>query len=118
MQVSTGEGQIAQELAVLRYLRKRGYVAAEAALRSECKLPNHVAATPLPDPVASSAQVAPAAAPPPAVEPSGSVLTNQILFYSVEEAHPRRYFTSYERLRDWVHSSLDLYKVISLESVE
>jgi hypothetical protein len=81
------------DAAVLAYLRRRGYKDTTLeALKKDPKM---------------------AASPGGAVADLGSnpSLQNRILFYSTEEAHPRRYFDSYLRLRDWVHSSLDLYKV-------
>jgi hypothetical protein len=82
------------DAAVLAYLRRRGYAGTTLeALKKDPKMTSAAA------PVADLG--------------SNPSLQNRILFYSTEEAHPRRYFDSYLRLRDWVHSSLDLYKVRS-----
>ena len=38
-------------------------------------------------------------------------VANYIMFYNSTESSPQRYIESYVKLREWIHSSLDLYKV-------
>ena len=76
---------------VFSYLQKRGYSAAAAALPPGAKLP-----------AASDAERERAAA-----MASEMAVANRItLFEGADD-----YIGSYQRLRDWVHGSLDLYKV-------
>lgn len=41
---------------------------------------------------------------------SDAAVVNYIMFYNQEENTRTRYDESYTKFRDWVHSSLDLYK--------
>jgi hypothetical protein len=76
---------------VFSYLQKRGYSAAAAALPPSAKLP-----------AASDAERERAAA-----MASEMAVANRItLFEGADD-----FIGSYQRLRDWVHGSLDLYKV-------
>ena len=98
---SNGEGvnHASIELAVLKYLRKKGYKSAEEAFKAESRV------------YPTNEQFA--------MMNSGALdtdttLTNQILFYNQEESNPRRYIYTYQKLREWVDTSLDLYKVCPL----
>jgi hypothetical protein len=82
------------ELAVLKYLMKKGYKSAEDAFRAESKV------YPTNEQMALTATL-----------DMDTSVTNQILFYNQEESNPRRYIYSYQKLREWVDTSLDLYKV-------
>ncbi|KAK3257296.1 hypothetical protein CYMTET_33611, partial [Cymbomonas tetramitiformis] len=81
------------ESAVLKYLKQKGYKSAEEAFKHEAKVHSseHMAIHHTLD-----------------VDTS---VTNQVLFYNSEENDPNRYKESYSKLRDWVESSLDQYKV-------
>jgi transcription initiation factor TFIID subunit 5 len=87
------------EVMVLNYLKKRGYRQAEASFKQEANLLHH-SSLPL-DQLASNASL----------DHDVSV-ANYIMFYnSNETSSPQRYIESYVKLREWIHSSLDLYKV-------
>lgn len=75
------------EKAVLAYLKKKGYRQAEQALQEEHLRSAH-------NPSAKT-------------DPD---IANQILRYSKSDTVPALYKEAYGKLRNWVHSSLDLYK--------
>lgn len=89
------------DVVVLNYLKKRGYKYAEQQFVQEANLQGQ-AAVPL-DQLASHA----------ALDHDVSV-ANYIMFYSAQENDPKRYEESYVKLKEWIHSSLDLYKVCCL----
>ncbi|KAG6544504.1 hypothetical protein Mapa_014142 [Marchantia paleacea] len=80
--------------AVLAYLKKKGYRAAELAFQDDQN------------------KVKPASNPQSAVPsaPMDPVIANQIFFYSRSDNNPGRYKEGFSKLRSWVHSSLDQYK--------
>ena len=78
---------------VLRYLQKRGYKDAERALKSEAK-------------IQSLSQMA--------LVPhlgADATIADHILFYNESDSDPNALVQGYRLLREWVHNSLDLYKV-------
>lgn len=83
------------DVVVLNYLKKRGYQQAAASLQQESKLQ-----TVSIEQLASNATL----------DHDVSV-ANYIMFYNSTESSPQRYIESYVKLREWIHSSLDLYKV-------
>ena len=78
---------------VLRYLQKRGYKDAENALKAEAK-------------IQSLSQMALV----PHLGPDASI-SDHILYYNEENCDPNALVQGYRMLREWVHNSLDLYKV-------
>eukprot|EP00959_Pyramimonas_sp_CCMP1952_P033095 694193-Pyramimonas_sp.AAC.1 len=94
---STGEGvnHPSIDLAVLKYLRKKGYKHAEEAFRAESRV------------YATNEQMTMMNYP--ALD-SDTSLTNQILLFNQEESNPRRYIDTYQKLWKWIDTSLDLYK--------
>eukprot|EP00026_Physarum_polycephalum_P004444 Phypoly_transcript_04463.p1 GENE.Phypoly_transcript_04463~~Phypoly_transcript_04463.p1 ORF type:complete len:668 (+),score=124.44 Phypoly_transcript_04463:86-2005(+) len=82
------------DVVVLNYLKKRGYKQAEMHFKQESNLQT----VPL-DQLTSNA----------ALDHDVSV-ANYIMFYNSTESSPQRYIESYVKLREWIHSSLDLYK--------
>ena len=78
---------------VLNYLKKKGYRKAESVFREEAQVDS------LPR-VAHSLEL----------ESSASV-ANYIMFYNADESTTESYEVSYASLRDWIYSSLDLYRV-------
>ncbi|CAM6105979.1 unnamed protein product [Calypogeia fissa] len=88
--------------AVLAYLKKKGYRAAELAFQDEQQKVKSAAAT------ATTTTTAPSSA---LIDPPmDPLIANQIFFYSRSDNNPGRYKESYSKLRSWVHSSLDQYK--------
>lgn len=85
------------DLVVLNYLKKRGFKQAEAYLKQEANL--QLASTVPVDLLASHS----------GLDHDVSV-ANYIMFYNSSESSPIRYQDSYLKLREWIHSSLDLYK--------
>eukprot|EP00959_Pyramimonas_sp_CCMP1952_P046352 967909-Pyramimonas_sp.AAC.3 len=94
---SAGEGvnHTSIELAVLKYLRKKGYKSAEEAFRAESRV------------YATNEQMTMMNY---STLDTDASLTNQILLFNQEELNPRRYIDTYKKLREWVDTSLDLYK--------
>lgn len=82
-------------MVVLNYLKKRGYEQAAMHLRQESNLQT----VPI-EQLTSNATL----------DHDVSV-ANYIMFYNSSESSPQRYIESYVKLREWIHSSLDLYKV-------
>lgn len=80
---------------VLNYLQKRGYKQAVAFFKQEANLQT----VPL-EQLTSNANL----------DHDVSVV-NHIMFYNSNESSPQRYFESYVKLREWIYSSLDIYKV-------
>lgn len=97
---------------VAQYLKKRGYAQAEAALKAEAKvtgvtlddLKNRYAPPPAAPFRASAHPLARLKL------ESDAAVVNYIMFYNQEENARTRYEESYTKFRDWVHTSLDLYK--------
>ncbi len=86
------------DLIVLNYLKKKGYKQAEAIFRQEAKVV----------PERTSEQLAFEAS----LDNDVSV-ANYITFHGAVDRSPVRYEECYCNLRDWVHASLDRYKVRS-----
>lgn len=78
---------------VLRYLQKRGYKDAERALLAETK-------------IQSLSQMALV----PHLGADASI-SDHILYYNESDCGPNALVQGYRALREWVHHSLDLYKV-------
>lgn len=78
---------------VLRYLQKRGYKDAEKALLAEAKIQS----------VSQMALV-------PHLGADASI-SDHILYYNEADCDPNALVQGYRMLREWVHNSLDLYKV-------
>ena len=83
---------------VLRYLQKRGYKDAMKALQEEAKIQslNQMALVP---------HLGPDAA-----------ISDHILYYNEADCDPNALVQGYRMLREWVHNSLDLYKVLYARS--
>ncbi|EGC30678.1 hypothetical protein DICPUDRAFT_157560 [Dictyostelium purpureum] len=91
------------DLAVLNYLKKRGYSNAEAILKQE--LNNN--GTPLSPNNENLSEVIDD------VETNDQELTQYLLMYNSSQKeilNPQNYLESYKKLRNWIHSSLDIYK--------
>jgi transcription initiation factor TFIID subunit 5 len=84
---------------VLRYLQKRGYKDAEKALLSEAKLQS----------LSQMALV-------PHLGADASI-SDHILYYNEADCDPGALMQGYRLLRDWVHNSLDAYKVKNLKKI-
>lgn len=82
------------DVVVLNYLKKRGYKQAELHFKQESNLQT----VPI-EQLTSNATL----------DHDVSV-ANYIMFYNSTESSPQRYIESYVKLREWIHSSLDLYK--------
>ncbi|KAL2613132.1 hypothetical protein R1flu_024824 [Riccia fluitans] len=80
--------------AVLAYLKKKGYRAAELAFQDEQSKVRTVSGN---QSTTSSSPIDP-------------TIANQIYFYSRSDNSPGRYKEGFSKLRSWVHSSLDQYK--------
>ena len=78
---------------VLRYLQKRGYKDAEKALKSEAKLQTLTQMAMVPHLGADAS------------------ISDHILYYNEADCGPTALILGYRKLRDWVHNSLELYKV-------
>ena len=85
---------------VLRYLQKRGFKDAEKALKSEAKIPA-VSQMALVPHLGADASIA-----------------DHILYYNEVECEPAALVEGYRLLREWVHGSLDLYKVRTSAAIE
>ena len=80
---------------VLKYLREKGYRGAEQAFRQESRVQTL-------DEMALSRAIG---------EGHVGSVSNAVYLYGTADSDPARYPESFRRLRDWVDSSLDLYKV-------
>ncbi len=115
------------DVIVLNYLKKRGYKLAEASLKQEANIPANTTTTSNApsnlnlEQLSSNSNL-----------DSDVTVTNYIMFYNSHEMNSPsrslfncfilyfylliiifRYYDSYVKLREWIHSSLDLYKVRS-----
>ncbi|GAM18992.1 hypothetical protein SAMD00019534_021670, partial [Acytostelium subglobosum LB1] len=80
------------DLAVLEYMRKRGYANSEAIFRQESNI------------VATGSDSS-------AIELDKGNIAQYLLFYNQQEhLNPQKYLESYVKLRNWIHQSLDIYK--------
>jgi hypothetical protein len=83
---------------VFNYLKARGYANAAGQLKQESKIQTI-------EDLASQLRAE-----------SDISLPNIIMFHNKQENTPKRYDESYTALRNWVFSSLDMYKVSDLQS--
>ncbi|EFA76132.1 transcription initiation factor TFIID subunit [Heterostelium album PN500] len=81
------------DLAVLEYLKKRGYSNSENIFKQESNVVD-----------IRRGETA-------SIELDQSNIAQYLLFYNQQEyLNPQKYLESYEKLRNWIHLSLDIYK--------
>ncbi|KYQ91599.1 transcription initiation factor TFIID subunit [Tieghemostelium lacteum] len=81
------------DFAVLNYLKKRGYQNAEASFKQELNLPVEMTVT-------SEGGVE--------IDKTQDIAQYLLLYQQRDD--PKLYLESYSKLRNWIHSSLDIYK--------